>query len=373
LALARRLPGAARTLDEIRTTSDEAGNRMSIELLDLREVPQERRMRTLTDSISRAFAACDCGYDADDRAVDVSFRKLSIDRVSIVQFAGRGTQWAERRRDHRRRNPSDAYLVYLPRRSRIRLRQSGREATLTGSEIGFVSTRSDFAGEIRGRGAELHRSLHFVLPGALLRSRVPEADALAGRATDVGPVLGAILAENAEGLLAAAVIDDRPLVRALGDVLFETLCSVSAFALGRVEPAAAPPSARARALERVQTHVLANLADPELAIASIAEALRVSPRYVHGAFEGTGWTAKRWIRHRRLVECRKAIRSEAPVPRTLTEIALDWGFGDPSHFTRSYKSTFGVSPSADRRARNDPGAVVVGGSVRLRHGGGSSP
>lgn len=112
----------------------------------------------------------------------------------------------------------------------------------------------------------------------------------------------------------------------------------------------------------MQTHVLANLADPGLDIASIAEALRVSPRYVHGAFEGTGWTAKRWIRHRRLVEWRKAIRSEAPVPRTLTEIALDWGFGDPSHFTRSYKSAFGVSPSAERRARNAPDTAAPFGA-----------
>jgi AraC-like DNA-binding protein len=37
--------------------------------------------------------------------------------------------------------------------------------------------------------------------------------------------------------------------------------------------------------------------------------------------------------------------------RTITEIALKWGFSDAAHFSRSFKASFGISPNAFRRAK----------------------
>ena len=75
----------------------------------------------------------------------------------------------------------------------------------------------------------------------------------------------------------------------------------------------------------------------------------MSVRHIHNLFEDTDWTAKSWIKHRRLLECRKAVHAPELAGKTLTEIAYTWGFSDFSHFSRCYKDKFGISPSEDRK------------------------
>ena len=136
----------------------------------------------------------------------------------------------------------------------------------------------------------------------------------------------------------------------LSNILFETVCSIGDYALVCHDEKDKPLTSGRRALERIRTFVLANLTDPNLSVSMIADRLNMSPRYVHSAFEGSQWTVKSWIKHRRLLECRKAIRSPSMVGRTLTEIAYSWGFSDFSHFSRCYKEKFGCSPKHDRAA-----------------------
>jgi AraC-like DNA-binding protein len=58
-----------------------------------------------------------------------------------------------------------------------------------------------------------------------------------------------------------------------------------------------------------------------------------------------------WIRSRRLAKGRTELvnlRND----RSVTEIAMDWGFSDVAQFSRSFSSACGVSPLKFRRTRD---------------------
>jgi AraC family transcriptional activator of tynA and feaB len=86
-----------------------------------------------------------------------------------------------------------------------------------------------------------------------------------------------------------------------------------------------------------------NLADQALGPAAIAEALGVSVRTLHRAFDGAGETLGEAIRRRRLARARTQLSDESDAV-TITGLATCWGFADASHFGRAFKQQYGMTP-----------------------------
>jgi AraC-like DNA-binding protein len=61
-----------------------------------------------------------------------------------------------------------------------------------------------------------------------------------------------------------------------------------------------------------------------------------------------GDTPGRWLLRRRLDHAQRLLSTSG---RTVSETAFDSGFENVSHFSRAYKSRFGISPAQSRRAR----------------------
>ena len=102
---------------------------------------------------------------------------------------------------------------------------------------------------------------------------------------------------------------------------------------------------------RLTSFIEEQLADPNLSPAMIAQKHHISPRYLHLIFSEQGTTVGTWIRSRRLAKCRAEL-ANVRNDRSVTEIAMDWGFSDVAHFSRSFSSAYGVSPLKFRRTRD---------------------
>ena len=55
-----------------------------------------------------------------------------------------------------------------------------------------------------------------------------------------------------------------------------------------------------------------------------------------------------WIRTRRLEQCRRDVLDPVLADRPVAGIAARWGFVDAAHFSRAFKTAYGVSPSEYR-------------------------
>jgi AraC-like DNA-binding protein len=106
---------------------------------------------------------------------------------------------------------------------------------------------------------------------------------------------------------------------------------------------------RTSLFERIRVFIEKRLDDSDLSPSAIARTHNISIRYLHLLFSERGVTVGGWIRSRRLARCRIEL-TDLRKDRTITDIAMKWGFSDVAHFSRSFKAAFGISPNAFRRA-----------------------
>lgn len=97
-------------------------------------------------------------------------------------------------------------------------------------------------------------------------------------------------------------------------------------------------------LSRIRAYIEEHLMDPDLSPESIARAHHISVRYLQKLFQSDGSTVSHWIRRRRLEVCRFELgRSHRRT--TMAAVANRWGFSSPSHFSRTFRGAYGMSPS----------------------------
>lgn len=112
---------------------------------------------------------------------------------------------------------------------------------------------------------------------------------------------------------------------------------------------AEPLNPRQVLLKRVFSYINDRLASPDLTPGSIAAAHYISTRHLHSLFAEVDTTVSAWIRERRLDRCRNDLLDATLAHRSIAAIAASWGFVDAAHFSRTFRATYGVTPSELRR------------------------
>jgi AraC-like DNA-binding protein len=128
----------------------------------------------------------------------------------------------------------------------------------------------------------------------------------------------------------------------------------------RAETGRSERSIRAARLSLAKREILARLSEPDLGVASIARSLGISPRYLQRLFEAEGLTFSDFLREGRLELAFHRLRSDALREVGISVIAYDCGFSDLSHFNRTFRRRYGMTPSevraeAMRRRDREPG------------------
>ncbi len=122
--------------------------------------------------------------------------------------------------------------------------------------------------------------------------------------------------------------------------------------LVRPEPAGAGGLAAWQA-NKVAAYITANLAEP-ITIEDLADQVGLSASYFSRAFRATFGEAPYVHVLRRRIEHACDLMLATPDP--LSQIAIDCGLADQSHFTRLFRRFIGTTPHAWRRARRQAAA-----------------
>jgi AraC-like DNA-binding protein len=183
------------------------------------------------------------------------------------------------------------------------------------------------------------RSITVTIPLSRLRNWLPTSwhsiKYVLPRADPLAEMLAAVIRSVSPAYLAGTLQNSEALTEIVVGLL------VSALDTGKPS---GPVSLRETQLMLAKRYINENLTDPNLSPSAIAEAKRISIRYLHTLFEADQISVQQYIIRERLLRCRRDLLNPAMSRRTITDIAFSWGFQSSTHFGRRFKTEFGVSP-----------------------------
>lgn len=101
-------------------------------------------------------------------------------------------------------------------------------------------------------------------------------------------------------------------------------------------------------LTSAQAYIESHLADVGLSPAAVAAQHHVSTRYLQKLFARNSQTVSGFIRQCRLERCRRDLEDPVHAHRSVGSIATANGLVNAAHFSRLFRSTYGVTPRGHR-------------------------
>ncbi len=288
------------------------------------------------DVICRVFE--NLTVDTDDDGFEGA---LEMRRVGGLEMARVASSPAVVRRAKPGCGVSDRYFkLHIQDRGSSLNHQEGREAILGRGDIMLCDSSRPYS----IRFDDPNRMLVVRLPEDRLITRLDDPDAVVGQRIGMEGLGASMLASFVQNLWRAGEAEvERDADADFVDVVLDLM----AIAYDRRAPCRDTGATSLK--ERIRRFVDKNLCDPELSVGVVARGVGVTPRYVQMVFASMGMTPMAYIRDKRLQLAAQRLR-RGGADCCITDLAFDLGFNDLSHFSRTFKSRYGVGPR-DYRTR----------------------
>lgn len=240
-----------------------------------------------------------------------------------------------------RRRADEFFFANLQLRGHSQIEQDGRRIKVPPGSFYLVDTtrpyRLDFTDDFH--------ALSFRIPHHRLAPLLKRPRACTAVRVDSDSTLGHLAVSHMQGLMRGMQDLPADAMSALSSTLSH-LISVAV----RGETLAGDDSrerVRGSLRDAIARFVETHATDAELSVPRVAAHFRVSPRYVHAAFAGRTLSFAQTVLEHRLENAALALND----PRSsITAVALQCGFGDPSYFGRAFRRRYGCTPR-DWRSR----------------------
>jgi len=300
---------------------------------DSSTLPEQDRYAYWHDLICRLFPRA-AGRRSDDLPFLAHLDRSVMGTVELSDICCPALRWGRVRHDQQLDQCED-FLLSLMLQGNAQLEQDGRLAIQGPGDIVLYDAARPFVYDF----PQAYQILLAKIPRRAMLSRLPDAERLTAVAVGSKTPLGSLAASMMRTAASLDLPGEASASAKVGASLVDILSATIELELrGRNELC----DRQASLLKRAKDYMRARLDEPELDVDTIANALYVSPRTLSRAFAFEGTTVIRWLWRERLEASHTALR-EGRVTQ-VTEVALGCGFTSGSHFSRMFKSTYGVLP-----------------------------
>lgn len=325
---------------------------ISVENFSTDDVAFYRRIDYWQDIVTSSFARCAVRLSPTDetfygRMTTADFGAI---KFSLAEYEATSGYEITRNSRHVRQEETDDFLLQLHLAGgTIGLSQHDRQSTI--ERPGDFSILDDSApSTLYCPPNSAVRAVTISMSRSLLSDKVPQLQDLTAVRIDGNRGTGRLLSSMVVGL-ASSIETDWPagassarLSGALVDVLSVALME------SQGKNKSVPSSYTAGLLDSIYQYIERHLGRADLSPGSIAEAHHISVRYLHRLFESEEVTLAEWIRGRRLDHASRQLIDPAYRHIPVSRIGANWGFPDPSTFSRAFRSQFDLPPRDYRTA-----------------------
>jgi AraC family transcriptional regulator, positive regulator of tynA and feaB len=298
----------------------------------------DERFEIWREAICRTFVALQPEI-SNVSAFNAEIKTVTVGGLLLSDVTA-GAQIVQRRRDDIRRSSTDMLFLIRQISGSCDIHSDGRVAQMSEGDFVLVDPHLPY---------DLHFGANFrqhcvQIPQWWLRQRVDEDRRLMiGHCITAQMPIARILGATVDQLVEAGECRQSQIdvSEVFVDVLLRSLEGVSR----SLEMTSADERQGA---SRVFQYIAQNFQNEYVTPTSAADALGCSVRYVHKVCAMSGVTFNKMLVDARLSEAARLLRDGPPSSARISDIAFQSGFGDLSHFCRSFKSRYGVSATEYR-------------------------
>jgi AraC-like DNA-binding protein len=303
--------------------------------------PQAVRADRWRETYYSTFAGLDLRLDRAPDECD-QMRIGHAGPVQVVESRS-GPGQVRRTVGHVRGNDPDRYILFVQAEGTDIGEQNGRSAVYQPGDLGIL----DLSEPLRCTFTQ-RRAVLLSYPKVLCPFPAGEIAALTGQRISGRSGTTALISGLVRQLPDHLDSDDQATGARVGTTVLDLL-HVGLAAHLKVASSIEPETRRRAMRTRCRAFIETHLADPNLSPAVVAAAHHISLRYLQRLFEDSGDGVAALIRRRRLDRCRRDLLDPGLLDRPVAAVGARWGFGDPAHFTRTFKRAFGLPPAGFRR------------------------
>ena len=288
-----------------------------------------------------------------------SFTPLVSDPLDLRSFVGRlartrvgelsaaevfsDAQIVRHSRSHVARSRLSMFFIHMQLEGESVSRQDGREARLAPGDFTLCDTNRPY--EIHF--AAPNRMFVMGIPDGLIRRHIACPESVVAVPMSGSKGLSSLLSGFLQGFWRQCREDMDPVVapRMTHAILDLVASAYTVLPQAQSDRSSLSTAHRIRIVNFIEAH----LGDPDLTPMRVAEACKMTPRYLHHLFSNESETVARYILRRRLEECSRALTIPSQRGRTVTAIAFDYGFNSPTHFGRVFRVRYGITPREFRQ------------------------
>lgn len=314
---------------------------MTLETFSTLGLPPRRKLEFWNETACASFTPI-ISDPADIRTFDGSLARMKLGELSLAEVAS-DPQVVRHLQAHVACTRTPMFFLQMQLEGESVNRQDGREARLGPGDFTLCDTTRPY--EIHFAGP--NRMFVLGIPEPLLRRHLACPERIVALAMPGAAGLSGVVSGFLRDFWGRCRDEVDP---SIAPRITRAMLDLVASAYSLLPEARSDRSALATAHRvRIFSYIEAHLGDPDLTPVRVAEACKMTPRYLHHLFSQEPETVARYILRRRLEECSRALKQSGQRGRTVTAIAFDFGFNSPTHFGRVFRARYSMTPREYRR------------------------
>lgn len=284
-------------------------------------------------------------YDGDLKSASGDFSGVHMDKalsapLSITRITTSTELTFRRNSAHIRRNRVGLRVLWFAEAGSIKIVRNTGNTEITAGEAGLLDSGAPFVASLEKGADGEHVSYQVIIPPDMFINHLHEAD----KFCDPFPL------DSANGQIVRSLME--VLTRqgyALGDRTSDLLAQALLEATADLLRGSGITMPRRQKLidqrvAEIENYISKNLADPELSYDKVALSCGISPRYLCFLLKANNTSFSELVWQNRLPRARDRLVSPKTRDYPIHEIAHMSGFKSAAHFSRMFKTAYGMAP-----------------------------